>query len=151
VTIQAARKEADSYLDMAYEAFPTDPASDPAYVYADHSRGGLALYNGLIQLEKGDATQAWNGFESFKGYDFTLPERIRVLIVNQQSRAALLDNDLEKYAYCLKEGLSGAVALKSKKHFAEAYSIFQQEMPTGWLQHHKIKPIVERYQLLQDN
>jgi transcriptional regulator with XRE-family HTH domain/tetratricopeptide (TPR) repeat protein len=145
------RKEADFYLDMAYEAFPTDPVSDPAHLYADHSRGGLALYNGLIQLEKGDAIQAWNGFESFKDYDFALPERIRVLIVNQQGRAALLGNDLEKYAYCLEEGIAGAVALKSKKRFAEAYTIFQQEMPKDWLQHHKIKPIVERYQLLRDN
>jgi tetratricopeptide (TPR) repeat protein len=141
------RKEADFYLDMAYEAFPTDPASDPASVYADHNQGVLALYNGLIQLEKGEATQAWNGFESFKDHDFALPERIRLEIVNQQGRAALLGNDLEKYAYCLEEGLSGAVALKSKKRFTEAYTIFQQEMSQAWLQHHKIKPIVERYHL----
>ena len=141
------RKEADFYLDMAYEAFPTDPTSDPAHLYADHSRGGLAFYNGLIQLEKGQAIQAWNGFESFKEYDLAIPERIRVLIVNQQGRAAILGNDLEKYAYCLEEGIAGAVTLKSKKRFAEAYSIFQQDMPKGWLQHQKIKPIVERYHL----
>jgi transcriptional regulator with XRE-family HTH domain/tetratricopeptide (TPR) repeat protein len=138
-------READFYLDLAQEAFPADPASDPAYLYADHNSGVLALYHGLIYLERGDTTRAWTGFESFQRFGPT-PERIRLEIVNQEGRAALLEQDLEKYASCLEDGLSGAVRLGSRKRYDEAVGIYRS-IPTTWAAHPCIALIADQYQL----
>jgi transcriptional regulator with XRE-family HTH domain len=143
------KREASFYLGLAQEILPDRPEQDASFWFANSGYHMLVLYELLIHLQFGEARAAWDTLEQYKKHVPTLliPERWRLEIVNAQGRAALLGNDLEKYASCLEEGIAGAIALKSKKRLAEAYSIFQQDMPTGWLQHQKIKPIVERYQL----
>jgi hypothetical protein len=46
---------------------------------------------------------------------------LRLENVNGQSKAAIQENNLDKYAHFLADGLAGAVALGSKKRFEEAY------------------------------
>jgi tetratricopeptide (TPR) repeat protein len=143
------RREASFYLNLAQEIFPDHPEQDASFWFADSGYHMLVLYELLIHLQFGETRAAWDTLEQYKKHvsPLLIPEGWRLEILNAQGRAALLGNDLEKYAYCLEEEVAGAIALKSKKRLAEAYSIFQQDMPTGWLQHQKIKPIVERYHL----
>jgi tetratricopeptide (TPR) repeat protein len=147
------RREASFYLDLAQDIFPDHPEQDASFWFADSGYHVLVLRELFIHLKFGEAEAAWDTFEQYKKHapPLLIPERYRLEILNAQGRAALLGNDLEKYASCLEEGIAGAIALKSKKRLAEAYSIFQQDMPTDWLQHQKIKPIVERYHLQPDS
>jgi hypothetical protein len=77
-----------------------------------------------------------------------IPERIRLEIVNLQGSAAIMSNNLDTYASHLDDGIAGAIALKSKKRFDEAYSSFKQEMPRAWLKDAQIKELSERYRLI---
>jgi hypothetical protein len=76
-----------------------------------------------------------------------IPERLYLEIINGQSKAAIRENDLERYANFLERGITGSLTLKSKKRFDEAYTIFQQDMPQVWLANSQIKSIAEKYRL----
>ena len=144
------RREAEFYLSMGYEVFPDQPEQDLAFVYADSGRFTLALYDGLMHLDNNQPEQAWKVFETFKKSPFarTTPERIRLEIVNHQGRAAILSKNLEQYVLCLDDGLSGAIALDSRKRYDEAVTIFQQDMPKDWRHELKIREIAEKYHLI---
>jgi hypothetical protein len=143
------KREAEFYLGMSYEVFPDQPERDLAFAYADSGRFALALYDGLTHLDNNQPEQAWNVFEEFKKSEFVrgTPERIRLEIVNHQGRAAILSKNLEQYALCLEDGLSGAIALRSQKRYDEAVTIFQQDLPRSWRREQRIKELVERYHL----
>jgi len=66
-----------------------------------------------------------------------IPERTRLEILNHQGRAALLSQDLEKYATCLQEGLDRAIRLQSQKRYNEAVGIYQT-IPASWATHSRI-------------
>lgn len=97
----------------------------------------------------GRPSKAWDGFNQYLTNPLSriAPERTRLEIVNHQGRTAILSGDLSKYASCLKDGIAGAIALKSQKRFDEAYTIFREEMPAAWLCERPIKEIVEQYSL----
>lgn len=142
----ARAREADFYIHLAYEVFPEDPKLDPGFAFDDHGFFNLALYKGIMYNHLTHPQAAWETFEEGKKSP-GVPERMRLEIVNHQGRSAMLANDLDKYAACLQDGLAGAVALKSKKRFDEAFSIFLQA-PTAWQKEHQLKPLIEQYQLL---
>jgi len=48
----------------------------------------------------------------------------------------------------LKDGINGALELRSRKRLGEVVDIFRQDMPKSWLTDRQIKPIVEQYPLL---
>lgn len=142
--------EAMFYLGLAYDTLPDHPEEDPFFAISDYcGHGTLSLYHGIIYLELGQPTDAWKGFEKYKSSpsNGTVPERIRLEIVNHQGRAAILSKDMDKYVLCLEDGIAGAIALKSKKRFDEANTIFHQEVPISWLREAPIKQIMERYRL----
>lgn len=148
------RREAELYIQLAYEIFP----DHSAYDLVAHANTGIlmmGLYEGLAYLSqgKGDKAFATFGGKLFEGrltgYQSTsvLPERIRLEITNYQGHAAILSNNLEEYTRCLEEGITGAVALKSQKRFHEAVTIFQQDVPLKWRNEPQIKGLAERFQL----
>lgn len=148
-------KEANFYIQLAYETFPDHSEHDPI-VHANPNILIWGLYEGMVYLNQGDGKRALNTFEG-KLFDGrlnayrsarVLPERIRLEIVNHQGRAAILSNDLEAYVHYLEESVAGALALKSKKRYDEAITIFRQDVPQTWLKDPRIKDISERYHLI---
>ncbi|HEU5226500.1 MAG TPA: helix-turn-helix transcriptional regulator [Ktedonobacteraceae bacterium] len=148
-------READFYIQLAYETFPEHSAYD-LMTHANANIFSMGLYEGLAYLSQGKGDKAFTAFggKLFEGrltaYQSTsaLPERIRLEIMNHQGQAAILSNNLEEYTRCLEEGITGAVALKSQKRFHEAVTIFRQEVPPKWRNEPRIKDIAERFQLV---
>lgn len=143
------RKEAEFYINYAYEKFPDVPENDPTFTYADSGIYMLSFYEGLMYLELQQPEEADHAFERYKTYrsSSTTPERNRLEIVNQRGKAAILAKNLDLYVQCLEEGVRGAIALKSKKRFDEVLGIFQTMVPTSWLHEPQIKHLVEHYSL----
>jgi hypothetical protein len=99
-----------------------------------------------MYLSLAQSQQALNAFERYK-HSATIPERNRLEIINHMGKAAIMANNLEQYAMHLEEGLSGAIALKSKKRFDEAISIYRYDMPRTWLDEPLLKQAAERFEL----
>jgi transcriptional regulator with XRE-family HTH domain len=144
--------EAQLYISLARDVFPDDPTADPGYVIADSSIFTLSYHAGKVYTYAGNVPEAFAACELYQQYSSgsTIPERIRLEIVNAQSRAAIRANDLERYASFLENALIGALALGSKKRFNETYRIFQEEMPLDWLASKQMKRLVEQYHLVRN-
>ena len=148
-------REAELYIQLAYETFP-DQVEYDLITYAHANIFSIGLYEGLAYLSQGKGDKAFNTFGGklfegrLTGYQSmsALPERIRLEITNHQGKAAILSNNLEEYARCLEEGLTGAIALKSQKRFQEAVTIFRQEVPQQWHNEPLLKDVAERFQLV---
>jgi tetratricopeptide (TPR) repeat protein len=143
------KREADLYLEMALDVLPTHPERDPEYALADTSFATLSRDAGRAWLEIGQVSKAYRAFDLYKQYPSSgsIPERVRLEIVNGQSKAAIEENDLEKYAYFLEDGIIGAVTLGSKKRFSEIYATFQEDMPATWMNQGEVARIAAQYHL----
>ena len=141
------------YLDTAYEIFPNRPEDDPNYLFADAGIFTLELYEGLIYLDLKKGKEAYSAFSQIEKALSTIIvlERIRLEIVNHQGRAAIMKNNLDEYVASRKAGMTGAVAIKSRKRFDEAFNIFQQDVPPAWYKKPQLKPLIEQYHLLPLN
>ena len=137
------------YTGLAYEHFPDHPENESYFLSADNGIYMLAYYQGLMYLAMNQPDEADRAFESHKHRPSggMIPERNRLEIVNHQGRAAIMMNDLEKYAACLKEGIAGAITLGSKKRFDEAITIYQRDLPAKWRCETALKQIAEQFQL----
>jgi tetratricopeptide (TPR) repeat protein len=142
-------QEAQLYIKLARDVFPDNPTGDPGFALADSSIFTLSYHSGKVYASAGKVTEAFAAFDLYKQHSpgIPIPERIRLEIVNAQSRAAIQAQDLERYADFFEGALVGALALGSKKRFDEAITIFQREMPKTWLANRQIKSIAEKYQL----
>ena len=71
---------------------------------------------------------AWNVLARIETLesDVVIPERIRLEIVNQQAAVALVLKDRERFTASLKEGITGAIAIKSEKRHQEVQDIYSQ-------------------------
>lgn len=141
------KREADLYIQMGFEAFPGQPELDPGYAFADSNIYTLSRDAGRVQVEMGRVPDAYQAFAIYRSSAQLIPERLRLEIVNAQGRVAILENNLEKYTSFLSDGLSGALALGSKKRFDEAHTTFKEEMPGSWRCERKIQDIAEQYRL----
>jgi len=144
-------KEAEVYLHMGVDTFPSHPELDPIYMFVDSNIYTLSRDAGRARLEMHRVTDAYHAFETYKQLSSSepIPERIRLEIVNGQAQTAILENDLDKYAQFLKDGLASAVAMGSQKRFDEFDRMVKENMPPEWFKHHTIQPIVEQYDLMQ--
>ena len=142
-------QEAQLYIKLAREVFPDDPVSDPGFALADSSIFTLSYHAGKVSTYAGNLAEAFDAFELYKRHapEIGIPERIRLEIVNAQSRAVIQVGDLERYVHFFESAITGAVTLGSKKRFDEALTIFQREAPKTWLANGQIKGIVEKYHL----
>ena len=151
-------RETSSYIQLAYETFPNYPEHDPLLhaILAGPNVLTMSLYEGLTYINICDGKRAIDVFDgklfggrlnTYRSAN-TLPDRIRLEILNHQGQAAILSNDLEEYAHYLEEGIVGAVILKSQKRLDEALTTFRQEMPPAWRNERQIKDIVERFHLV---
>lgn len=138
-------REANFYISLAYETFPQHPEYDPNVAIDDHWFCNLGLYKGIMYTHLKQPKEAWEAFEEHKKIA-PVPERIRLEILNHQGRTAIQLGDLEKYVKCLGDGLSGSVALRSKKRYNEAITIFQS-VPAAWHKESQLQPLLEQYML----
>jgi transcriptional regulator with XRE-family HTH domain len=145
------KQEAYFYIGLAYENLPEHPEDDPNFLSADNGIYMLAYYEGLLYLALNQPKEAERAFESYKIHPSgsSIPERNRLEIINHSGRAAIMSSDLEKYVDCLKDSITGAIALKSKKRFDEAINIYHHDVPKDWLLEPHIKQIDDQFQLGQ--
>lgn len=142
-------EEAQRLIEHAFDIFPGDPTTDPAFALADSSIFTLSYHAGKVYTYAGAFRTAFEAFERYQHHPAgqAIPERLRLEIVNGQSRTALREQDAEKYAHLLEDALTGALALGSQKRLAEAHDIFQHEVPTAWLTNGRVKAVAEKYAL----
>jgi tetratricopeptide (TPR) repeat protein len=147
----AHKREAQSFMQMAFDVFPDHPELDPAYTLADSSIYTFSRDAGRAYLELGQTSDASRAFETYisqkSSSEPSIPERVWLEMTNGLCRVAILEKDLENYAHFLREALAGALALGSKKRFSEAYTTFREEMPATWLSNSLIQSIAEQYSL----
>lgn len=144
------KQEAFHLIDLAYQQFPDHPENDPTFLSADNGLFMLAYYKGLLYLALEQPEEAMRAFESYQEGqgDQTIPERNRLEILNHRGRTALLLDDLDMYAFCLEEGITGALAIQSQKRLDEVIAIFQEQMPHSWRVEPAIKQLIEKWPLL---
>jgi tetratricopeptide (TPR) repeat protein len=144
-------EEAQRLIEHAFDVFPNDPTSDPAFALADSSIFTLSYHAGKVYTYAGAFRTAFEAFERYQHHmaGQAIPERLRLEIVNGQSRTALREQDAEKYAHLLEDALAGALTLGSQKRLAEARHIFQHEVPTAWLKNGQLKAVADKYALVR--
>jgi DNA-binding SARP family transcriptional activator len=144
------KHEADLYIHLACELFPTHPELDPHFLSADHGPYMLAYYQGIMYLVLNQPQEALKAFESYQEAlpVSAVPRRNQLEITNHKGRAAILSNNLEIYAECLQEGIEGALEIKSQKRLNELLGIFQEEIPGAWRDNASITKITEQYPFL---
>jgi hypothetical protein len=144
--------EAEFYIGLAQKVLPDDPTKDPGFAFAGGSLSTVSLYAGRVCILTDRISQAFLAFELYKEHPshLVIPERARLQIANGQSRAAILDNDAERYATLLEDVLVGSVRLGSQQRFDEALTLFKREMPASWLLVDCIRQLAEQYGLKRE-
>ncbi|GHO59246.1 AfsR/SARP family transcriptional regulator [Ktedonobacter robiniae] len=146
------KQEMERYIDMGYSCFPQNPHDDPHFLSADHGIYMLAYYQGIAYLDLEEpklALQAFDGYHTAVSPN-DVPKRNQLEILNHKGRAAIGAKNLDSYVHCLKEGLAGAIALKSQKRRDEVITIFQRDVPVAWQYEKSLRHIGEQYPFLQE-
>jgi tetratricopeptide (TPR) repeat protein len=145
---QGRKQEAFRLIGLAYEQYPAHPEHDPFFFSADNGLFMLAYYEGLLYLALEQPDGAYRAFERSQKPDaLPIPERNRLEILNCLGRTAILSGDLDRYAFCLEEGVKGALTIQSQKRLEEALSIFREHMPRAWLAEASIQQVLEKLPL----
>ncbi|GCE51313.1 DNA-binding SARP family transcriptional activator [Thermosporothrix hazakensis] len=150
---QQRHKEAEFYLQLAWETIEKGDAeqSKPSLAEIDQGKARIAGNEALLALVLGEPKRAWTVLVPYtNNASAATPERNRLEMVNYQSRAALLMGDRECYVTCLRQGLEGAIALQSKKRYAEAITTLKKEIPHSWHQDAPIRAVKEEFGLLRE-
>jgi tetratricopeptide (TPR) repeat protein len=147
---KSRKQEADLYINLAYEHFPSHPELDPHFLSADHGFYMLAYYKGIMYLALNQPQEALEAFESYQGHitGNSVPRRNQLEITNHKGRAAIWSNKPEVYTQCLREGIEGALEIKSQKRLRELVDIFQKEVPSAWHDDASVVHIIEQYPFL---
>jgi tetratricopeptide (TPR) repeat protein len=128
-------REKDSIraIGQSGELYPDQPENDPSYLYAEFTRGSLALEQGLAWQAlagqfpgRGYSRKAHTVFAEILVSGAVLPERIRCEITGQQAATAVIAGDLDAFERYFRDGLDGAVALASRQRMRELATIWQQ-------------------------
>jgi DNA-binding SARP family transcriptional activator len=146
-------QKASSLIEKAYESFPMQEKSEPNTFSADNRLFMIDYYQGLLHLVKNQPGEAYKTFEQAltRPSESQMPERWRLIILNYQGLAAISSHQMELYVRCLEDGISGSLALGSKKRLDEAISIYQQHLPKTWYTAPSVKQIAERFQLERES
>jgi len=132
---QKQEQEALRSLGLAFDTFPAQPESDPAFSYANFSFSHLVKKAGQAYLELGEHypesdyyQKAWETFAQIEKPTTALiamPERIRLEIINSMAETALAQGNLEAFCAYMEQGILGASALGSAKRRREAIELYR--------------------------
>jgi DNA-binding SARP family transcriptional activator/tetratricopeptide (TPR) repeat protein len=116
--------EARSAIDHAYAVFPEHPQSDPHFSYTHFKLP--QKFEAIMYLNLKEGQKAWNLLTSLETAipSTTVPDRVELFL--DQTRAALLINDLEACCAYLQTSVKAATELGSELRYHEAYRIYQQ-------------------------
>jgi tetratricopeptide (TPR) repeat protein len=133
---QKQEQEALRSLGLAFEVFPAQPESDPAFSYANFSYSQLIVKAGRAYLELGEHypesdyyQQAWETFaQTEKPTTIALvamPECIRLQIINHMAETALARGVLDAFCAYMQQGILGASALGSARRRREVVELYR--------------------------
>ncbi len=137
-------QDALTYLGLANDIFPDYPETDPSFSYAEFDLSEMILWEGITRSRLGQTQQALDIFNRIEQPDFTASERLRIEIINQQAKTAILSGDVEQGAAYVETGLTGAKVLGSQRRYSEAYENFQQ-MRLLWPQEQRVMALGELF------
>lgn len=135
-------KEIDEYYEQAHKAY-ADPVPQklPYMSLGEHI---LHLYEGLGRAEAGDLVggRAVLAKIQAQGQQEGIEEYLRLQIVNQQARIALIDGDLDEFLTYSIEGLRGAQVIGSDKRRAEILANWKLAVKS-WPQERRVLELAE--------
>ncbi len=138
------KQDALTYLGLAHDTFPDHPETDPGFSFADFDSPWLILREGILRYQIGEPKKALTAFKRIEQPNSVVPERIRIEIVNQHAKAAILSGDLEQGSTYVEAGVTGAKALGSQRRYNEAYSNFKQ-MSLLWPHERQVKALADLF------
>jgi transcriptional regulator with XRE-family HTH domain len=134
-------QEALTYRTKAHEAFPDHPEQDASAVFADASRGTLALWESLTYMELGQPGEAAATLMLVRQKPtLLLPERVRIELVNHEAQATIAQRRLDESVEFVRTGVTGALKLESQKRYSEAYDNYQV-MRLLWPRERRVKDL----------
>lgn len=121
-------------VSMAEQWYPNDPDQDRSFLYAEFTRGSLALelglaYAALAERYPGRRYQrkAADVFALVEQAEpGAVPDRIRFEIANHQARTAVLLNDFEAFETHMYRGIDGVIQLESRQRQRELHAAWKQ-------------------------
>lgn len=116
--------QARHYLDQARDLMPTQPETDPSFLYADCGRFTLPLWEGRIYFELDQLDQAYTVFSQVENQADT-PERIRTEFLNHMLETSIALGDLDQSLFCFTQAGRAALQLKSDRRQREVRESFQ--------------------------
>jgi transcriptional regulator with XRE-family HTH domain len=132
------------YLGLAIDTFPDHPESDISYSFADFDRPWLILAEGRTRSDLGQTKQALEVFSRIEQPDIIVPERIRIEIINQRAKTAIISGDLEQSLAYVESGVMGSKILGSQRRYNEARNNYDQMLLT-WPQEKRVKELGELF------
>ena len=144
-------QEVQESLDAALKYFPAHLEDDPAFLYMDLGGSVLLLYEGMTRLELArcglaDPREAWDAFAPVENLSSSMltSERHRIQIMNYQTAAAVVMEDLDLFYVYLQKGIEGAERLGSALRRQEAVSNYWQARKL-WPHEKRIKEMAELF------
>ena len=105
---------------------------------------GYLLYSIMARAKIGQTGLALDVFARIDQPGIVVPERIRLEILNQRAKTAIVSGDLEQGSAYVEAGISGAKLLGSQKRWNEAYGNYQQ-MTLLWPEEQRVKELGELF------
>ena len=139
------KQEAWKYFGLAEETFPENPLNDPGFTYADCGPSSFNHYGGLICMEEDEPSKAWERFAGISQLRITIPERTIIEIINCQAEAAIAERNMELATSHIKDGIAGAVKLKSDKRRNDTYSAYKK-MRAVWPHEKQVRELAGLFQ-----
>ncbi|MBV8822722.1 MAG: hypothetical protein JO123_08030, partial [Ktedonobacteraceae bacterium] len=139
---------ASKYLDLAHQAYPRQPEADPSYLYTVSHPVVVHLNDGLTYMDLGRYQDAWDSMENANDIipKMTVPESLRIEVINLQARAAIGLGDLEASLTYVEAAREASAAQGFNLWQSEAHEVFQQIQRT-WPDEQQVKGVAERFRI----
>ncbi len=141
------QQDAQRYIGLAHEAFPSQPESDPGFSYTVCTPAVLHLYDGLAYMDLDRPQQAWEALENVEGLNPKLPvaESWRIEIINLQASSAAALGDLERSCTYVEAGAKVAEAQGYDIWKSESADVFRQ-IQLRWPHESQVKSLAPLFQ-----
>jgi transcriptional regulator with XRE-family HTH domain len=134
------------FLGLAYEHFPEQYAHEPDFLHIICRYSTLALCDGLHHLHFGQPEASEKIFARIDGLQpqTTMPERVRIDVLNCQVEVFVALNDMEKACHYLEVAGQIATTIGSQRRLHESSVIFQ-DMQKVWRDEPGVKQLANLF------
>lgn len=146
--VEGQKQDALTSLSLARETFLAQPECETSPPYIDYEFSQLVISEGLAYFDLGEYKNALASFLQVDGLHPKVPiaERGRLEFLNCQALALLClpdrDREMQQCITYLTAGMNGAIEMKSKQRFEEAYHVYEF-MSFVWPYEKKIQDLKE--------